>query len=97
MKLSLAMFALFALAPLCAQGIAFSEQIDPRNVLETLRKGHPRILLLNEDVDRIRHLCETNALARRMKEKLTREANKMLSEPPVEYKIVGPRLLAQSR
>jgi hypothetical protein len=66
--------------------------------LRTLRKQHPRIILLPEDLDRVRKLLEEqNPQAVKLHEALRRSAERMLKEPPVEYKLIGPRLLDKSR
>ena len=65
--------------------------------LRTLRKEHPRLIALDSDIARIRSLLQQNPQARRIHAELVKEAEKLQTTPPVEYKLVGPRLLAQSR
>lgn len=67
------------------------------DVLNSLRQGHPRLFLLDEDLPRIKQEVERDPLVRRWYEDLQEEAQKMLTEPPVEHKLIGPRLLSQSR
>lgn len=70
---------------------------DAATILKTLRPGHPRLLVLPDDVARARKLAETDPTARKYREGLQAEGEKILTEPPVEYVLKGPRLLDQSR
>ena len=65
--------------------------------LKTLRREHPRLIALDSDVERIRSLVKTEPLAQKIYRQLLAEAEEIQNAPTVEYKIVGPRLLAQSR
>lgn len=66
-------------------------------VLATLRPGHPRLLVLAEDMARIEELIATDATARGYRDALVRSGQKILAEPPVERVLIGPRLLDMSR
>lgn len=66
-------------------------------VLRTLRPAHPRLMVLDDDIARVRELITTNADARKLRDKMHDQAVKMLGESPVEHKLEGPRLLSQSR
>lgn len=79
---------------LAAAALACGAVDDP---IRTLRAEHPRLILLDSDLDHIRLLVQQNPLARKIHADLTKEAEKLLTTPPVEYKLVGPRLLAESR
>jgi hypothetical protein len=65
--------------------------------LRQLRPGHPRLVLLDADFDRLRLLARENALAKRLYSDLEKECDRLLSIPPVEYKLAGPRLQVQTR
>jgi Heparinase II/III-like protein/Domain of unknown function (DUF4962) len=67
------------------------------NMLNTLRPGHPRLLVLDADLARIRDIIATDPVARQWHEQLQRDAGKMLKEKPIERKLIGPRLLDKSR
>ena len=67
------------------------------SLFDNLRKEHPRLIALPTDVDRIKALIQNNPDVRSLYEKLKHNADKTLTEPPVEYKLVGPRLLGTSR
>ena len=69
----------------------------PADPLATLRAGHPRLILLDSDLERMRGLVRTDATAGRWHAALQAQAKKLLNAPPTEFKIVGPRLLGASR
>lgn len=66
-------------------------------VLATLRAGHPRLILLEPDLQRVQGLIKTDAKARKLYEEIRSYGRRILSEPPVIHKLIGPRLLGQSR
>jgi len=66
-------------------------------VLSALRTAHPRLIILDDDLARVRKLIETDAGAREIRDELQRAAETVLEEPPVVHKLIGPRLLQQSR
>lgn len=74
--------------------VATTPDSDP---LHQLRPAHPRLILLDADFDRIRLLARENTLAKRIYSDLERECDRLLSIPPVEYKLAGPRLQTQTR
>jgi hypothetical protein len=66
--------------------------------LKTLRPSHPRVMLLPEDVARIKKLiADGQPDAVKLHDRLRAAAAHMLKEKPVEYKLIGPRLLDKSR
>jgi len=77
-----------------AAALAWGAADDP---LKTLRPEHPRLILLDRDIEHIRTLIQQVPLARKIHADLVKEADRLMTVPPVEYKLVGPRLLAQSR
>lgn len=68
----------------------------PPPVLKTL-PGPPRLLVLADDVARAKTLADTDPTARKYREGLRFDGEKILGEPTVEYVPKGPRLLDQSR
>ena len=66
-------------------------------VLSTLRADHPRLILTDGDLTSLRVLLETDAQLQGLVQRLVAEANDLLEKPTVEYKLIGPRLLSQSR
>jgi len=83
-----------ALLVLSLAGISLAQTQDP---LATLRKQHPRLIALDSDIDHIRELIRQDAEARRIYERLVEDAQKLEKSSTVEYKLIGPRLLDQSR
>jgi heparinase II/III-like protein/uncharacterized protein DUF4962 len=66
--------------------------------LKTLRKSHPRLILLDADVARLRDSMQSDASAvRSIYQNVKSQAERILAAPPVEYKLIGPRLLDKSR
>ncbi|MBI4877082.1 MAG: heparinase II/III family protein [Acidobacteria bacterium] len=65
--------------------------------LRTLRQGHPRLIALDSDIQRIRGAIKTDPLAKELYRRLTEEGDRLESAPPVEHRLIGPRLLDQSR
>jgi hypothetical protein len=65
--------------------------------LRQLRGGHPRLIVLDSDIDRLRGLTRDNPLARRIYFDLERECDRLLMTPPAEYKLTGFRLRTQAR
>jgi len=73
------------------------KSLVPQEVLKTLRKGHPRLIMLESDLERVREMIKQHPEAKRYSQELRESAERMLGAGPVEYIVVGPRLLAQSR
>ena len=67
------------------------------SILKTLRLGHPRLIALPADLDRVRRMIQQHEQPRLWHAALTRKADELLVEPALEYKLIGPRLLQVSR
>jgi hypothetical protein len=65
--------------------------------LRQLRTSHPRLILLDSDLERLKALIRDNSLAHRIYLDLERESDRLLTTPVSEYKFTGPRLRAQTR
>jgi len=89
-----AFFAAIVAFFLIGQAVARAEDKDP---LATLRKGHPRLLWLYDDVARTKKLIESDATAKAWFDQLKRAADKSLSDPLPQRVLIGPRLLQVSR
>ena len=57
-----------------------------------LKKEHPRLLLNDDDLERLRAVIRDVPQARRLYIDFGREADRLLTLPPLEYKPSGPRL-----
>lgn len=77
---------------------AASEPGEPdRTILKTLRPDHPRLVALPGDIDRVRQMIKAQEMPRQWHRALVKKAEHLLTEPLLEYKLVGPRLLQVSR
>ena len=85
-----ATIAFFLIGPLPAR----AEDKDP---LATLRKGHPRLLWLDDDLARTKQFIQSDPTAKAWFNYLKRNADKALSDPLPERVLIGPRLLQVSR
>ena len=72
-------------------------QPAPENPLKSLRPGHPRLFWDSDEVGRVRVLVKSDGQMKRWAEAVRGEAERILDTKPVEHKLVGPRMLAQSR
>ena len=69
----------------------------PDHPLATLRPGHPRLIASDDDVARLRELVRSDSFAAGLYASLKRQAEQILGQPPVVHRLIGPRLLDQSR
>ena len=69
----------------------------PDNPLQSLRPQHPRLMASDDVIARVKRLLATDLRAKRIFEHLETEAAEMEMASPVEHKLIGPRLLDQSR
>ncbi len=65
--------------------------------MRLLHPRHPRLILTDADLDKLRPLLHDNPVARRMYTDLEKNADRLLTAPVAEYKLVGPRLHTQTR
>lgn len=72
-------------------------QLVTGDVLQSLRLNHPRLFFTLEDLPRINRAIAKDAVVQKWYNQLEQSAQEILTEPPVEYKLIGPRLLRQSR
>lgn len=77
-----------------AEPVAIPSQAE---ILRSLVPQHPRLIAVEADVARIRSLINRDAYAAATWKNLLKNAEKMLDAPPVERKLIGPRLLGESR
>ncbi|MBI5396257.1 MAG: heparinase II/III family protein [Verrucomicrobia bacterium] len=90
--LPLALTALLVAASLAGPAVA-----QTNDVLRTLRSGHPRVFLTGADWARVKQTIGKEPLAKQWHGQLRADAEKMLGQPPIERKLIGPRLLDKSR
>jgi hypothetical protein len=77
-------------------GLAAWAQTDD-DPLRQLRPAHPRLILPDSELERLRILSRENALAHKIYLDLEKECERLLAVPPPEYKLVGPRQLLQAQ
>jgi hypothetical protein len=65
--------------------------------LETLRREHPRLLATSSDFTRLKELVRSDPVAGKMFASVRAHADEILEQPPVVHRLIGPRLLDQSR
>ena len=94
MKTTMLLVNVLWLATAATSAVGSTETDD---ALKTLRPGHPRLMVLDADLGRVKQAIEDNPVARQWHERLQRDAEKMLKEKPIERKLIGPRLLDKSR
>ncbi|MBC7427790.1 MAG: heparinase II/III family protein, partial [Bacteriovorax sp.] len=58
---------------------------------------HPRFYIHHEDLENLKNLISKDEIVKNWYEQLEKESEKLIQEPTVEYKLVGPRMLTQSR
>ena len=58
-------------------------------LLDTLRPSHPRLLVLDDQLARMRELTNSDTTTRQLYLQLQKEADKILREPPLAYAIGG--------
>jgi len=67
-------------------------------ILKSLRPEHPRLIALPEDLERVKRLIAEDAGAAKIYKSVKRRADELLErKDTVRYKIIGPRLLSESR
>ncbi len=62
--------------------------------LATLRKDHPRLLLSDDDLERLRTTIHDHPPAHHLYTELAREADRLLTVAPLDYRSFGSRLSA---
>ena len=91
------LFSAIGSATCCLFGFAAIGDIQ-KDPLSTLRSGHPRLIILDERIGEVKKLIAENSDAKDCYEKIRKNAERILNESTVEYKIPdGLRLLGESR
>lgn len=94
--LSLLFAALFSPRCLAAEN-RLPAALDQASVLKALKPGHPRLILTEAELARIRKDVAADPVARRYAEQLKTRGEGILKEAPIERVLIGPRLLDKSR
>src|SRR5688500_16538502 len=72
-------------------------QPAPEQPLKSLHPGHPRLFVRNDEVACLRDVIKSDARMKRWAEEVRADAERMMEAKPVEHKLVGSRMIAQSR
>jgi hypothetical protein len=70
---------------------------EPISILSTLEPRHPRLMLKDADLGRLRASYSEDPALRKCVADVCKDANDCLARPPLVYKLEGPRLLSVSR
>lgn len=66
-------------------------------MLKTLRTAHPRLILTESELHRIRKVVSKDPIAADYASRLAAHGEAILKQKPVERVLIGPRLLSESR
>ncbi|MBI2422707.1 MAG: heparinase II/III family protein [Candidatus Hydrogenedentes bacterium] len=89
--------ALIASLLIAATGAAAPQVPSPDSVLDTLRPGHPRLVLTEERLQELKSIAQTDTLLQGFVNTTLAGADELLGAPPLVHKLTGPRLLSVSR
>ena len=67
------------------------------DVLNSLKPDHPRLYFDRQKIENLRNRARTDTFLSELIDHFIKRAQDILNEPPVDYILVGPRLLSQSR
>jgi len=67
------------------------------NVLKSLKSGHPRLYLNQQRIDDLKNQAKSDPFLVEITDHFIKHAQEILNESPVDYILIGPRLLSQSR
>ena len=70
---------------------------DPSDVLKTLDKGHPRLMLKDKDLERLKERYTEDKVLQKCVKDVLEEADDCAAKSMLTYKKIGPRLLSVSR
>jgi hypothetical protein len=77
--------------------LAQQATLNPSDVLKTLDKSHPRLMLKDEDLKRLKELHEKDEVLQKCVRDVLSEANNCAGKSMLTYRKIGPRLLHVSR
>jgi len=71
--------------------------VDASTILDTLVQAHPRLMLKDADLARLKQRHASDPVLQRLVKQALHQADGCLDDPPLAHKLVGPRLLHVSR
>ncbi len=91
-------FITLSIILICCHSIRAKEfRVEPAEVLKTLDKNHPRLMLKDKDLERLKKQHEKDVVLQKCLRDVLRNADACLEKPKLTYKKIGPRLLHVSR
>ncbi len=96
-RLALAAVLAAAIAPAAGGATQETPMTETDDVLSTLADGHPRLLLTDTRLAELKRRAADDPALRKIVSQVVAQADAMLDEPPLTYKLRGPRLLHVSR
>ncbi len=87
--------AWFGSGTLPPHALSENDALDPLTSIPL--KPHPRLIASVDHITEIRKLVRTDPIAKAYYADLRDQAHQILSQRPIEYKLIGPRLLDKSR
>ena len=93
--------AMGAAAALQTEGLAAAWEpaaaTSPEQVLSSLVREHPRLIAPRGAEESLRQVLQVDEKARSIFEAVKERGDRILTEPPIRHRLIGPRLLDQSR
>jgi len=92
------MYTLLLLGMLLSADKPYAVDVPPESeILKTLRAERPRLIATAQDTARIKKLIADDPRAAEIYQQVKRNADRYLTAQAVQYRIIGPRLLSESR
>ncbi len=82
---------------LSTSGSAQESAVDSSEVLSTLDKSHPRLMLKDKDLERLKRLYARDTVLQKCLRDVLKDADNCAEKPMLTYRKIGPRLLHVSR
>jgi hypothetical protein len=96
-KCRLAVLAIIVSFPYLTSAAAEQAPASPSNVLKTLDKSHPRLMLKDKDLERLKELYTEDKVLQKCVKDVLEEADDCAGKSMLTYRKIGPRLLSVSR
>jgi hypothetical protein len=92
-------FAMAAVVTCCCCVLVPGQEVsvDPATILSTLHREHPRLMLKDEDLERLKKQHAKDEALRKCVRDAVKTADDYLERPVLTYEKIGPRLLHVSR
>ncbi|MBA7482170.1 hypothetical protein ES707_17652 [subsurface metagenome] len=99
MKSAYRFIALVTILGCCCPTLAPAKEVtvDSSAVLKTLDKNHPRLMLKDKDLERLKRLYAKDKVLQKCLKDVLEDADACAKKPMLTYRKIGPRLLHVSR